>query len=73
MLICYLHYAVMPLNGGGASSLCTEYEQEMISPRRQCIGLLDALERNEKNSKEVEEDDGLPGEEKVMMMQQQNK
>uniref|UniRef100_A0A803Y4Q7 Regulator of telomere elongation helicase 1 n=1 Tax=Meleagris gallopavo TaxID=9103 RepID=A0A803Y4Q7_MELGA len=65
MLICYLHYAVMPLNGGGASSLCTEYEQEMISPRRQCIGLLDALERNEKNSKEVEEDDGLPGEEKL--------
>uniref|UniRef100_A0A669P2W9 Regulator of telomere elongation helicase 1 n=1 Tax=Phasianus colchicus TaxID=9054 RepID=A0A669P2W9_PHACC len=45
---------VMPANGGGASSLCTEYEQEMISPRRQCIGLLDALERNEKNSKEAQ-------------------
>lgn len=64
----------MPVNGGGASRLCTEYEQEMISPRRQCVGLLDALERSEKNSKEVEEDDGLPGEEKVMtMLQQSNK
>uniref|UniRef100_A0A8C2T5T3 Regulator of telomere elongation helicase 1 n=1 Tax=Coturnix japonica TaxID=93934 RepID=A0A8C2T5T3_COTJA len=45
---------VMPVNGDGASSLCTEYEQEMISPRRRCSGLLDALERNEKNSKEAQ-------------------
>uniref|UniRef100_A0A8C2T1Y0 Regulator of telomere elongation helicase 1 n=1 Tax=Coturnix japonica TaxID=93934 RepID=A0A8C2T1Y0_COTJA len=56
---------VMPVNGDGASSLCTEYEQEMISPRRRCSGLLDALERNEKNSKEAEEDDDLSGEEKI--------
>lgn len=71
MLISYLCYAVMPVNGDGASSLCTEYEQEMISPRRRCSGLLDALERNEKNSKEAEEDDDLSGEEKVMTMLQQ--
>ncbi|OXB78505.1 UNVERIFIED_CONTAM: hypothetical protein H355_007535 [Colinus virginianus] len=57
----------MPGNGDGASSLCTEYEQEVISPRRRCIGLLDALERNERNSKEVEEED-LPGEEKAQRL-----
>jgi len=72
MLIYYLHYAVVPVNGDGASNLCTEYEQEMNSPRRRCIGLLDALERNEKNSKVAEEDDNLSGEEKVMTMLQQN-
>ncbi|OXB67837.1 hypothetical protein ASZ78_005519 [Callipepla squamata] len=57
----------MPGNGDGASSLCTEYEQEVISPRRRCIGLLDALERNERNRKEVEEED-LSGEEKAQRL-----
>ncbi|XP_015152087.2 regulator of telomere elongation helicase 1 isoform X3 [Gallus gallus] len=59
---------IVPVNGDGASNLCTEYEQEMNSPRRRCIGLLDALERNEKNSKEAEEDDGLSGEEKAQRL-----
>lgn len=59
---------VVPVNGDGASNLCTEYEQEMNSPRRRCIGLLDALERNEKNSKEAEEDDNLSGEEKAQRL-----
>uniref|UniRef100_A0A8D0FIS8 Regulator of telomere elongation helicase 1 n=1 Tax=Strix occidentalis caurina TaxID=311401 RepID=A0A8D0FIS8_STROC len=43
-----------PVNGDGASSLCMEYEQELVSPRRQCIGLLDALERNEKSSEDAQ-------------------
>uniref|UniRef100_A0A8C0IIP2 Regulator of telomere elongation helicase 1 n=1 Tax=Bubo bubo TaxID=30461 RepID=A0A8C0IIP2_BUBBB len=42
------------VNGDGASSLCMEYEQELVSPRRQCIGLLDALERNEKSSEDAQ-------------------
>lgn len=68
MLICHLYYAVMPVNGDGASSLCMEYEQELISPRRQRVGLLDALERNERSSKDAEEESDLSGEEKVMAM-----
>lgn len=65
MLICHLSYAVMPVNGDGASSLCVEYEQELISPRRPCVGLLDALERTEKSSEDAEEESDLSGEEKV--------
>uniref|UniRef100_A0A8C0IIP4 Regulator of telomere elongation helicase 1 n=1 Tax=Bubo bubo TaxID=30461 RepID=A0A8C0IIP4_BUBBB len=57
----------------GASSLCMEYEQELVSPRRQCIGLLDALERNEKSSEDAEEESDLSGEEKVMAMQADKK
>ncbi|XP_061864757.1 regulator of telomere elongation helicase 1 isoform X2 [Colius striatus] len=53
------------VNGAGASSLCMEYEQELISPQRQCLGLLDALERNEKSSGDAEEEDDLGGEEKA--------
>ncbi|KFQ34678.1 Regulator of telomere elongation helicase 1, partial [Merops nubicus] len=53
------------VNGDGASSLCMEYEQELVSPRRQCAGLLDALERNEKNTEGAEEEDDLSGEEKA--------
>lgn len=68
MLICHLFYALMPVNADGASSLCMEYEQELVSPRRQCIGLLDALERNEKSSEDAEEESDLSGEEKVMAM-----
>ena len=68
MLICHLYYAVMPVNGGGASSLCVEYEQELVSPRRQCIGLLEALERNDKSSEDAEEESDLLGEEKVTAM-----
>uniref|UniRef100_A0A8C8B7W6 Regulator of telomere elongation helicase 1 n=1 Tax=Otus sunia TaxID=257818 RepID=A0A8C8B7W6_9STRI len=55
----------LDVNGDGASSLCMEYEQELVSPRRQCIGLLDALERNEKSSEDAEEEGDLSGEEKV--------
>uniref|UniRef100_A0A8C3JC05 Regulator of telomere elongation helicase 1 n=1 Tax=Calidris pygmaea TaxID=425635 RepID=A0A8C3JC05_9CHAR len=40
------------INADGASTLCMEYEQELVSPRRRCIGLLDALERNEKSSED---------------------
>ncbi|XP_068769164.1 regulator of telomere elongation helicase 1 isoform X2 [Struthio camelus] len=59
----------MLVNGDGASSLCTEYERELVSPRRQCIGLLDALERNEKSREDAEEEeDGLPGEEKAQRL-----
>ncbi|XP_049672320.1 regulator of telomere elongation helicase 1 isoform X3 [Accipiter gentilis] len=56
------------VNGDGASSLCMEYEQELISPRRQCVGLLDALERNEKSSKDAEEESDLSGEEKAQRL-----
>lgn len=58
--------AVMAVNGDGAPSLCVEYEQEFVSPRRKCVGLLDALERSEKGSEDAEEETDLPGEEKVM-------
>uniref|UniRef100_A0A8B9NVI3 Regulator of telomere elongation helicase 1 n=1 Tax=Apteryx owenii TaxID=8824 RepID=A0A8B9NVI3_APTOW len=68
MLIFHLYYAGMSVNGDVSSILCTEYEQELICPRRQCIGLLDALERNEKSCEDAEEEDALPGEEKVMKM-----
>lgn len=71
-LICHLYYAVVPVNRDGASSLCVEYEQEFITPRRQCTGLLDALERNEKSSQDAEEESDLSGEEKVMAMVWQN-
>ncbi|XP_074826470.1 regulator of telomere elongation helicase 1 isoform X4 [Natator depressus] len=54
----------MGLLGDGATSLCVEYDQELISSRKQPIGLLDALEHNEKSS-EGAEDDCLPGEEKA--------
>ncbi|NWI66671.1 RTEL1 helicase, partial [Todus mexicanus] len=53
------------INEDGASNLCMEYEQELTSPRRQCGGLLDALERNEKSSEDAEEDSDLSGEEKA--------
>ncbi|XP_065501564.1 regulator of telomere elongation helicase 1 [Caloenas nicobarica] len=54
------------VNGDGAPSLCMEYEQELISPRRHCIGLLDALERNERSSEDAEkEESDLSGEEKA--------
>ncbi|XP_015502637.1 regulator of telomere elongation helicase 1 isoform X5 [Parus major] len=52
------------VNGDGAPSLCVEYEQEFVSPRRKCVGLLDALERSEKSSEDAEEETDLPGEEK---------
>ncbi|XP_025911813.1 regulator of telomere elongation helicase 1 isoform X3 [Apteryx rowi] len=58
----------MSVNGDVSSSLCTEYEQELICPRRQCIGLLDALERNEKSCEDAEEEDALPGEEKAQRL-----
>uniref|UniRef100_A0A8C0ARJ2 Regulator of telomere elongation helicase 1 n=1 Tax=Buteo japonicus TaxID=224669 RepID=A0A8C0ARJ2_9AVES len=64
---------IVSVNGDGASSLCMEYEQELISPRRQCVGLLDALERNEKSSEDAEEESDLLGEEKVMAMQADKK
>ncbi|KFP76950.1 Regulator of telomere elongation helicase 1, partial [Acanthisitta chloris] len=53
------------VNGDGASSLCVEYEQEFVSPRRQCAGLLDALERSEKSNGDAEEQTDLSGEEKA--------
>ncbi|NWS70965.1 RTEL1 helicase, partial [Crotophaga sulcirostris] len=56
------------VNGDGASSLCVEYEQELVSPRRQCVGLLDALERNEKSSEDTEEESNLLGEEKAQRL-----
>lgn len=56
----------MPVSGDGASSLCMEYEEKLFSPRKQRLGLLDALERNEKSSEAAEEESGLPGEEEVM-------
>ncbi|XP_059683041.1 regulator of telomere elongation helicase 1 [Gavia stellata] len=56
------------VNGDGPSSLCMEYEQELVSPRRQCIGLLDALECNEKSSEDAEEESGLSGEEKAQRL-----
>lgn len=46
--------------------MCVEYEQEFVSPRRKCVGLLDALERSEKSSEDAEEETDLQGEEKVM-------
>lgn len=66
MLICHLCSAVVAVDGDGAPSLCVEYEQEFVSPRRKCVGLLDALERSEKSSEDAEEETDLPGEEKVM-------
>lgn len=57
---------MMAVNGDGAPSLCVEYEQEFVSPRRKCVGLLDALERSEKSSEDAEEETDLPGEEKVV-------
>ncbi|NWR64713.1 RTEL1 helicase, partial [Bucorvus abyssinicus] len=56
------------LNGDGASSLCVEYEQELISPRRLCVGLLDALEHTEKSSEDAEEESDLSGEEKAQRL-----
>ncbi|XP_064321534.1 regulator of telomere elongation helicase 1 isoform X7 [Phalacrocorax carbo] len=56
------------VNGDGTSSLCMEYEQELVSPRRQCVGLLDALERNEKSSEDAEEESDLAGEEKAQCL-----
>nr|XP_021139479.1 regulator of telomere elongation helicase 1 [Columba livia] len=57
------------VNGDGAPSLCMEYEQELISPRRRCIGLLDALERNERSSEDAEkEESDLSGEEKAQRL-----
>ncbi|NWX17252.1 RTEL1 helicase, partial [Aegotheles bennettii] len=56
------------VNGDGASSICTEYEQEFVSPRRQCVGLLDALERSEKSSEDAEEESDLSGEEKAQRL-----
>ncbi|KAJ7427077.1 Regulator of telomere elongation helicase 1 [Willisornis vidua] len=53
------------VRGDGTSSLCVEYEQEFASPRRQFVGLLDALERSEKGSEDAEEEDDLSGEEKA--------
>ncbi|KAF2977327.1 hypothetical protein EK904_003295 [Melospiza melodia maxima] len=53
------------VNGDGAPSLCVEYEQEFVSPRRKCVGLLDALERSEKSSEDAEEETDLQGEEKA--------
>ncbi|XP_027501918.1 regulator of telomere elongation helicase 1 isoform X4 [Corapipo altera] len=53
------------VNGEGTPSLCVEYEQEFVSPRRRCVGLLDALERSEKSSEDAEEEPDLPGEEKA--------
>ncbi|XP_064377727.1 regulator of telomere elongation helicase 1 isoform X2 [Dromaius novaehollandiae] len=58
----------MSVNRDVASSLCTEYEQELVCARRQCIGLLDALEHNEKSREDAEEEDGLPGEEKAQRL-----
>uniref|UniRef100_A0A8C8R767 Regulator of telomere elongation helicase 1 n=1 Tax=Pelusios castaneus TaxID=367368 RepID=A0A8C8R767_9SAUR len=52
-------------NGDSATSLCVEYEQELNSSRRPPLGLLDALEHNEKSSEGAEEEDNLPGEEKA--------
>ncbi|XP_064023724.1 regulator of telomere elongation helicase 1 isoform X2 [Pogoniulus pusillus] len=53
------------VNGDEASSLCLEYEEELNSPRRKCLGLLDALEHNERSSEDAEEEDDLPGEEEA--------
>ncbi|XP_044310765.1 regulator of telomere elongation helicase 1 isoform X3 [Varanus komodoensis] len=47
----------------GTASLCVEYDQGPTSSRRQPVGLLDALELNERKSGEADEEDGLPGEE----------
>ncbi|XP_033374916.1 regulator of telomere elongation helicase 1 isoform X6 [Parus major] len=58
------------VNGDGAPSLCVEYEQEFVSPRRKCVGLLDALERSEKSSEDAEEETDLPGEEKEQRAEQ---
>ncbi|XP_010212249.1 PREDICTED: regulator of telomere elongation helicase 1 isoform X2 [Tinamus guttatus] len=60
--------AGLSVKGDAASSLCIEYEQELLSPRKQCTGLLDALERNEKSREDAEEEDGLPGEEKAQRL-----
>ncbi|XP_068006349.1 regulator of telomere elongation helicase 1 isoform X2 [Melanerpes formicivorus] len=54
--------------GEEASSLCLEYEEELLSPRRKCAGLLDALEHNEKSSEGAEEGDDFPGEEEVAQL-----
>ncbi|KAI6073986.1 Regulator of telomere elongation helicase 1 isoform X1 [Aix galericulata] len=59
---------VMPVSGDGASSLCMEYEEKLFSPRKQRLGLLDALERNEKSSEAAEEESGLPGEEEAQRL-----
>uniref|UniRef100_A0A8D0LCQ2 Regulator of telomere elongation helicase 1 n=1 Tax=Sphenodon punctatus TaxID=8508 RepID=A0A8D0LCQ2_SPHPU len=40
-------------NGDGTANLCVEYEQELTSSRRQPVGLLDALEHNEKTHLDV--------------------
>ncbi|XP_009875436.1 PREDICTED: regulator of telomere elongation helicase 1-like, partial [Apaloderma vittatum] len=55
-------------NGAGPSSLCVEYEQELVSPRRPWMGLLKALEHNEKSDKDAEEESDLPGEEKAQRL-----
>nr|XP_027328868.2 regulator of telomere elongation helicase 1 isoform X1 [Anas platyrhynchos] len=59
---------VMPVSGDGASNLCMEYEEKLFSPRKQRLGLLDALERNEKSSEAAEEECGLPGEEEAQRL-----
>ncbi|XP_009997011.1 PREDICTED: regulator of telomere elongation helicase 1 [Chaetura pelagica] len=56
------------VNGDGGSSLCTEYEQEVLSPGRHCAGLLDALERSEKSNEDVEEESDWTGEEKAQRL-----
>ncbi|XP_054247853.1 regulator of telomere elongation helicase 1 [Indicator indicator] len=56
------------VNGDEASSLCMEYEEELFSPRRKCVGLLDALEHNEKSSEDADEGDDLPGEEEAQLL-----
>ncbi|KFW09472.1 Regulator of telomere elongation helicase 1, partial [Eurypyga helias] len=56
------------VNGDGAPSLCVEYEQEFVSPRRRCAGLLDALERSEKSSEDAQEEGDLSGEEKAQRL-----
>uniref|UniRef100_A0A8D2IMG5 Regulator of telomere elongation helicase 1 n=1 Tax=Varanus komodoensis TaxID=61221 RepID=A0A8D2IMG5_VARKO len=42
----------------GTASLCVEYDQGPTSSRRQPVGLLDALELNERKSGEADEEDG---------------
>ncbi|KFO77522.1 Regulator of telomere elongation helicase 1, partial [Cuculus canorus] len=56
------------VNGDGTSSLCMEYEQELVLPRKQRVGLLDALEHNEKSREDAEEDNNLVGEEKAQRL-----
>lgn len=59
----------MPVKDDGASSVCMEYEEKLVSPRKPPLGLLDALERSEKSSEGTEEESDSSGEEKVMAKQ----